>query len=741
MSQQDRISAIRTRGDLCRRAIAAGTLLACCTAAAHAAGAPVLFPEQVLQPSQQAAFASAAIDGDIIVLGAPGDDGAGTDSGAVYVFERPPSGTWVQAARLESSTAAPCERFGADVDVKGGTLVATHWDTPLGCSPASKLAGVHAFERDGPGWSQTLNLSPVTGQELGLYIAFDGTSLVNAFEYQQAFAISRDPGGSWESPVGLSPSVDNTDSDWESRGLQVAINEGLAAIGGVYRDTFRQEVLPAASLIRRDLNGQWQDRGELRVDWEPGRGGEVSIPKVRVSVGPGALVAVNEFIFEMDGSGFYHETERLRPPCTSASALVDVKFDAAGDLALVRTRPAGEAVAPSLWNRGVTLHLYRKEGWALWSMVAQLIPQQHAPVSGPFAIDSGIAVSDTSVWDTAGTTSTSYQFSTTDPCAGHRGHWVELTPSRWDTSGGVYRINTTDYVNQSGDRPGEYALLSHHRFRDFDFSMKARTDEVLGPYTAADYVVIFAYRNEANYYYMMFSRYADNNELYRVVDGVRQLVAEASGGSFADNAFHQVDIRRRGSLIEVFFDGSSYLTAEDDTFGEGAIGIGSYNDAASFDDISVQPYLPEQPVGGLWVDSTAAGAGLWSLRDNLQQGDVTYADRNYTFISVPAGLQGAQWIRPAADSKTYTGSTLAWFGLLRDADVYVAIDERTSPPPAWLEGWTATGDTLTVDFPPDPAQTIVLDVYRRRFAAGSVSLGNNGSTNQPTYVSIVVPVP
>src|SRR5690606_3901882 len=167
---------------------------------------------------------------------------------------------------------------------------------------------------------------------------------------------------------------------------------------------------------------------------------------------------------------------------------------------------------------------------------------------------------------------------------------------------------------------------------------------------------------------------------------------------------------------------------------------GSYNDAASFDDISVQPYLPEQPVGGLWVDSTAAGAGLWSLRDNLQQGDVTYADRNYTFISVPAGLQGAQWIRPAADSKTYTGSTLAWFGLLRDADVYVAIDERTSPPPAWLDGWTATGDTLTVDFPPDPAQTIVLDVYRRRFAAGFGTLGNNGMTNQPTYVSIVVPL-
>src|SRR5690606_17603930 len=129
---------------------------------------------------------------------------------------------------------------------------------------------------------------------------------------------------------------------------------------------------------------------------------------------------------------------------------------------------------------------------------------------------------------------------------------------------------------------------SHHRYGDFDFTVKARSNEVMGPYSAADYVVIFGYRDEENYYYMMFSRYAINNELFKVVDGVREKIARAPQGSFLDNAFHQVDISRRGSQIDILFDGQPYLSVNDATFGEGAIGLGSYNDAVSFDDIDVQ---------------------------------------------------------------------------------------------------------------------------------------------------------
>ena len=47
--------------------------------------------------AEQESFGQAvAIAGDRIVLGAPGDDVSGTDSGSAYVFERIGVGDWVE---------------------------------------------------------------------------------------------------------------------------------------------------------------------------------------------------------------------------------------------------------------------------------------------------------------------------------------------------------------------------------------------------------------------------------------------------------------------------------------------------------------------------------------------------------------------------------------------------------------------------------------------------------------------
>jgi hypothetical protein len=66
--------------------------------------------------------ADVAIDGDIIVVGAENEDGAGGNSGAAYVFVRN-AGQWTEQAILRPSNAASGDWFGGDVDISGDTIV------------------------------------------------------------------------------------------------------------------------------------------------------------------------------------------------------------------------------------------------------------------------------------------------------------------------------------------------------------------------------------------------------------------------------------------------------------------------------------------------------------------------------------------------------------------------------------------------------------------------------------------
>ena len=91
-----------------------------------------------LKASNAGAFdgfgAAVAVSGDTVVVGAPGEDGAGTgvngdqannsaeDAGAAYVFVRTGT-TWSQQAYLKASNAEARDEFGVSVAVAGDTVV------------------------------------------------------------------------------------------------------------------------------------------------------------------------------------------------------------------------------------------------------------------------------------------------------------------------------------------------------------------------------------------------------------------------------------------------------------------------------------------------------------------------------------------------------------------------------------------------------------------------------------------
>lgn len=85
----------------------------------------------------------------------------------------------------------------------------------------------------------------------------------------------------------------------------------------------------------------------------------------------------------------------------------------------------------------------------------------------------------------------------------------------------------------------------------------------------------------------------------------------------------------------------------------------------------------------------------WSLRKNIQPGEVLFGDRDYTITSLPTMYTGKDWIQPANNSKSYANSPVVSFKVIADADVCIGIDERIAVP-VWAqqESWIDTGDRI-----------------------------------------------
>lgn len=103
-----------------------------------------------------------ALDGDTLVVGAPFEDQRGAGAGAAYVFVRGPSG-WVQQAKLLGADTTMSDGFGSAVDVDGDTIV-------VGAPGADDATGsVYVFRRNGATWTQQTEIRPADAQPLDLF--------------------------------------------------------------------------------------------------------------------------------------------------------------------------------------------------------------------------------------------------------------------------------------------------------------------------------------------------------------------------------------------------------------------------------------------------------------------------------------------------------------------------------------------------------------------------------------------
>lgn len=110
---------------------------------------------------------SVSVSGDVIVVGAQNKDNTYTNSGAVYVFEKPATG-WTNAtetAKLIASDQAYNDYLGYSVSIDGNTIAAgSYADDDMGSNSGS----VYIFEKTGAHW--------VNGTETAKLLASDGAS-------------------------------------------------------------------------------------------------------------------------------------------------------------------------------------------------------------------------------------------------------------------------------------------------------------------------------------------------------------------------------------------------------------------------------------------------------------------------------------------------------------------------------------------------------------------------------------
>jgi len=123
---------------------------------------------------------SVSLDGDTALIGARLDDNNGWESGSAYIFIRSVT-TWTQQAKLLASDGASGDEFGVSVNLKGDTaLIGASLDDDNGVDSGSAFV----FTRSGTNWTQQAKLlttDGVAGDEFGWSVSLDGdTALIGA---------------------------------------------------------------------------------------------------------------------------------------------------------------------------------------------------------------------------------------------------------------------------------------------------------------------------------------------------------------------------------------------------------------------------------------------------------------------------------------------------------------------------------------------------------------------------------
>ncbi|RMH16025.1 MAG: hypothetical protein D6696_19140 [Acidobacteria bacterium] len=262
------------------------------------------------------------VSGDVIVLGAPIDEPVAT--GSAYVFERGDDGRWREVQKLVPESSDDNDRVGWSAAIDGDTLVlGAFYDDDGGTFAGS----AHVYRRDPDAAEPWRQVAELVAEDASLEAAAGwsvaisgGTVVVGAPKVAGnagvAHVFERDHGGpgAWGQVATLAG--DDTDSA-DAFGTAVAISGGVILIGAP-SDEGNGFASGAAYVFERDpMSGLWAQSQKLVAgdNPSPGFGIGVAIAGSRLLVGTkGELSAGIAYLFGRRAEdGGWQEIARLSP--------------------------------------------------------------------------------------------------------------------------------------------------------------------------------------------------------------------------------------------------------------------------------------------------------------------------------------------------------------------------------------------------------------------------------------------
>ncbi len=215
---------------------------------------------------------SAAIDGDLVAVGATSDDDVANSSGAVYLFERNSGGAdqWGQLAKLSASDGGANQRFGSAIDISGDRMVVgAYFESDL----TENFGAAYVFERENGQWIEKARLLPANPAPLdnfGKAVAISGEIAVVGADAGDvvsgvvnrapgvSYVFERNAGGNWGQTARLSV---NEESD--SFGVAVGISGDILAVGAPGGTDGSLGSTGAVYIFERKAENQWEQTARV----------------------------------------------------------------------------------------------------------------------------------------------------------------------------------------------------------------------------------------------------------------------------------------------------------------------------------------------------------------------------------------------------------------------------------------------------------------------------------------------
>ena len=205
-----------------------------------------------------------AISGDTVVVGASRDDDNGTNSGSAYIFVRNDN-IWTQQAKINADDGNDYDEFGRFIAVESDiVLVGAVYNNAQG----SDSGAVYIYERSDTNWTQQTKLLPddgSAGDEFGANLSMSGNSLIvgahrdndNGADSGSAYIYIYD-GANWNQQAKLLP---NDGSPNDFFGWSVSIFDDIAVVGALQNNGLGADA--GAAYVFQRTNNFWSFHSKL----------------------------------------------------------------------------------------------------------------------------------------------------------------------------------------------------------------------------------------------------------------------------------------------------------------------------------------------------------------------------------------------------------------------------------------------------------------------------------------------